>query len=105
MNRIARTPPLSEMGAVERFAPDYDDDADLDRRIREVSDTIYHPVGTCRMGPGEDDVVDPKLKVRGIEGLWIADASIMPRLVSGNTNAPSIMIGGRCGEWVREALK
>jgi choline dehydrogenase-like flavoprotein len=105
MHRIASTPPLSDLGAKERFAPNYDDDADLDRRIREVSDTIYHPVGTCRMGPDDGDVVDPRLKVRGVEGLWIADASIMPRLVSGNTNAPSIMIGGRCGEWVREALR
>jgi len=104
MHRIATTPPMADLGAKERFAPDYHDDADLDRRIREVCDTIYHPVGTCRMGSDEDAVVDPKLKARGVDGLWIADASIMPRLISGNTNAPSIMIGGRCGEWVREAL-
>ena len=80
------------------------DNDQIDALIRSRADTVYHPVGTCRMGAGEDDVVDPKLKVRGIEGLWVADASVMPRLVSGNTNAPSIMIGERCAEFVKEAL-
>lgn len=105
MNRIMNTAPLSDYGANEVLAPNYADDADLDRRILEVADTVYHPVGTCRMGPGEDDVVDPRLKVRGVDNLWVADASIMPRQISGNTNAPSIMIGGRCGEWVRQSLQ
>lgn len=53
------------------------------------------------MGADEDAVVDPQLKVRGIEGLWIADASVMPKIVSGNTNAPSIMIGERCADFVK----
>ena len=101
MARIADTPPLSETGARDRNPIDYNDDAALEARIRAVSDTIYHPVGTCRMGPNEDDVVDPTLAFRGIDNLWVADASIMPRLVSGNTNAPSIMIGERCAEFVR----
>ena len=104
MHRIAATPPLSELGAVERNPIDFENDAALEARIREVSDTIYHPVGTCRMGEDEAAVVDPTLAVRGIEGLWVADASIMPRLVSGNTNAPSIMIGERAGEFVARAL-
>ena len=56
------------------------------------------------MGPDEDAVVDPTLKARGVDGLYVADASVMPRLVSGNTNAPSIMIGERCAEFVKTAL-
>ena len=81
-----------------------DDDDALGDLIRSRADTVYHPVGTCRMGADEDSVVDPKLKVRGIRGLWVADASVMPRLVSGNTNAPSIMIGERCADFVKEEL-
>jgi choline dehydrogenase len=61
--------------------------------VRNNAETTYHPVGTCKMGPMA--VVDDQLRVRGIEGLRVADASIMPTLSSGNTNAPSIMIGRR----------
>ncbi|WP_336987503.1 GMC family oxidoreductase [Altererythrobacter aquiaggeris] len=104
MARIADTPPLSQLGARDRHPIDYEDDRALEARIREVSDTIYHPVGTCRMGPHDDDVVNPALALRGIDNLWVADASIMPRLVSGNTNAPSMMIGERCGDFVKAAL-
>ena len=57
-----------------------------------------------QLATNEDSVVDPKLKVRGIRGLWVADASVMPRLVSGNTNAPSIMIGERCADFVKDEL-
>ena len=103
-HRIAGSPALQNYDPQDRYPIDIDDDAQLDELIRNRADTVYHPVGTCRMGADESDVVDPKLKARGVDGLWVADASIMPRLVSGNTNAPSIMIGERCADFVKEAL-
>ncbi len=103
-HRIAESPALAVFEPKDRYPIDIANDAELDQLIRSRADTVYHPVGTCRMGADEDSVVDPKLKVRGLEGLWVADASIMPRLVSGNTNAPSIMIGERCADFVNEAL-
>ncbi|MBX7460051.1 GMC family oxidoreductase [Qipengyuania huizhouensis] len=103
-HRIVASPALQAYDPQDRYLVDLDDDAQLDELIRSRADTVYHPVGTCRMGADESDVVDPKLKARGVDGLWIADASIMPRLVSGNTNAPSIMIGERCADFVKQAL-
>ncbi|RNJ64516.1 MAG: FAD-binding protein [Porphyrobacter sp. IPPAS B-1204] len=102
-HRIADAPPLQAFGPKDRHPVDLHDDAALDELIRNRSDSVYHPVGTCRMGADADAVVDPTLKLNGLEGLWVADASIMPKLVSGNTNAPSIMIGERCADFVMAA--
>lgn len=102
-HRIADAPSLQAFGPTDRHPVDLDDDDALDHMLRERSDSVYHPVGTCRMGSDPDAVVDPTLKVRGLDGLWIADASVMPKIVSGNTNAPSIMIGERCADFVKAA--
>jgi choline dehydrogenase-like flavoprotein len=80
-------------------------DEEIGAFIRNHADTIYHPVGTCRMGNGPLDVVDAQLRVRGLEGLRVVDASIMPAIVGGNTNAPVIMIGEKAADLVRAAAR
>ena len=75
-------------------------DKELDDWIRATAETIYHPAGTCKMGVDPMAVVDPKLKVKGVANLRVADASIMPTLVGGNTNAPSIMIGEKAADLI-----
>lgn len=72
--------------------------------IRHITMTIYHPVGTCKMGPAHDPdaVVDPRLRVHGMKGLRVIDGSIMPTIISGNTNAPVIMIGEKGADLVKE---
>ncbi len=101
--KIARTEPLS--GKIsEFFRPE--DGADTDDALldwaRGNSTTIYHPAGTCKMGAGRDAVVDHRLRVHGLKGLRVADCSIMPQIVSGNTNAPAIMIGEKASQLVLE---
>ncbi|TWP36061.1 GMC family oxidoreductase [Leekyejoonella antrihumi] len=76
-------------------------DEELIEHIRRFTQTLYHPVGTCAMGQGEQSVVDPELRVRGIEGLRVADASVMPVVPRGNTNAPTIMIGEKAADLLR----
>jgi choline dehydrogenase-like flavoprotein len=102
MYRILETPPITDFKGRDRYPIDLNDEAALERLIRARADTVYHPVGTARMGSDADAVCDPRLRVRGVEGLYLADASIMPRLIGGNTNAPSVMIGERCAAFVRE---
>jgi choline dehydrogenase len=76
-------------------------DAEITAYIREYGKTDFHPAGTCKMGHDDMAVVDPELRVRGIEGLRVIDASVMPTLVSGNTNAASIMIGEKGADAIR----
>jgi len=79
---------------------DVETDAALTAFIRRKAETIYHPVGTCRMGDDAAAVVDPELRVRGIAGLRVVDASAMPRLIGGNTNAPTVMIAERASDLI-----
>ncbi|GAB3655267.1 GMC family oxidoreductase N-terminal domain-containing protein [Actinocorallia lasiicapitis] len=83
--------------------PGDSDEAAMEQHVRDHSETLYHPVGTCRMGVEETSVVDPELRVRGIEGLRVVDASVMPRINRGHTHAPSIMIGERAADLIRNA--
>ncbi|MEO5706841.1 MAG: GMC family oxidoreductase N-terminal domain-containing protein [Alteraurantiacibacter sp.] len=82
--------------------PQCGSDAEWDAYIRETGYTVHHPVGTCRMGDVADGatVVDPQLRVKGIAGLRVADASVMPSVIGGNTNAPCVMIGERCADFI-----
>ena len=105
--RLARE--IAEAGPLDRFrgemllpGPASFDTADLERHVRETSETLYHPVGTCRMGADADAVVDPDLRVRGVEGLRVVDASVMPTITNGNTNAPTLMIAERAADLIRQ---
>ncbi len=101
--RICTFEPVKSL-VTEEYAPgiaiDHDDYDGLLAWARQTATTIYHPTGTCKMGSDEMAVVDNRLRVRGIEGLRVADCSIMPRIVSGNTNAPAIMIGEKASDLV-----
>ncbi len=103
--RIMAAAPFRALDPSQLYATDMRDDAVLAQQIRERADTIYHPVGTCRMGAADDPqaVVDPTLKVRGLEGLYVVDASVMPTLIGGNTNAPTIMIAEKAADLLRAA--
>jgi len=104
MRRIVGAAPLDAFRG-EEYSPgaECDSDAAIEQWIRENSETAYHPIGTCRMGPGPNTVVDDHLRVHGLEGLRVADASIFPTMPSGNTNAPSIMVGEKCADLIKAA--
>jgi choline dehydrogenase len=80
-------------------------DAGLEHHIRDAGILMYHPSGTCRMAPGVDGVVDHRLRVKGLDGLWVADASIIPAIPAGNINATCIMIGEKAADMIREDSK
>jgi choline dehydrogenase len=103
---IARTDPMAACVKRELTpGPEAETDADLLEHCRANGLSLLHGVGTCRMGPAGAAVVDPRLRVHGIGGLRVVDAAIMPRIVSGNTNAASIMIGEKGADMILEDAK
>jgi choline dehydrogenase-like flavoprotein len=103
VQRILQAPALAKYRDKDLFAAGITSDEALMNHIRNKADTIYHPVGTCKMGVDDAAVVDPKLRVRGLQGLRIVDASVMPTLVGGNTNAPTIMIAEKAADLIKAA--
>jgi choline dehydrogenase-like flavoprotein len=85
----------------KRLYPHDGSDQGLAAAIRAHADTIYHPVGTCRMGQDDLAVTDPTLRVHGLQGLRVVDASVMPALIGGNTNAPTLMIAEKAADLIR----
>jgi choline dehydrogenase len=104
--RICAAPGLAAYHPEEyRPGPEVTDPAELLVAIGRIATTIFHPVGTCRMGVDDEAVVDASLRVRGFEALRIADASVMPTITSGNTNAPTVMIGEKAAEMILAAAR
>jgi choline dehydrogenase len=101
---IAAAAPLAEVVGRELFpGPEVDTAEAIDADVRRRAELLYHPVGTCRMGTGPDAVVGPDLRVHGVERLRVVDASVMPVIPSGNTNAPTIMVAEKAAELIRAA--
>jgi len=98
---IMESPLLAPFRGKDLFTAGVRTDADIRDVLRRRADTIYHPVGTCRMGTDDMAVVDAQLRVRGVTSLRVADASVMPTLIGGNTNAPTIMIGEKASDLIR----
>jgi choline dehydrogenase len=102
---IAKSPALDGIiGKIARplGATDLGDET-LERALNSLSHTLYHPVRTCRMGSDDASVVDPELRVRGVDGLRVADASVMPTIIRGHTHAPSVLIGEKAADLIRGA--
>jgi choline dehydrogenase-like flavoprotein len=104
--RLLETPTLRRLQKKDLFTEGVESDDDIRTVLRARVDTVYHPVGTCKMGVNDPRaVVDPKLRVYGLEGLRVVDAAIMPTLIGGNTNAPTIMIGEKAADMIKADMR
>ena len=104
MRGVMSQPAMARLGGRELArSANATSDAEIEQFIRDYGDTIYHPVGTCRMGSGALDVVGADLRIHGLDGIRVVDASIMPRIVGGNTNAPVIMVAEKASDMIRAA--
>jgi choline dehydrogenase-like flavoprotein len=104
--RLLDAPALKALQTSDVFTAGVETDDDIRKTLRNYVDTVYHPVGTAKMGVNDPlAVVDPKLRVYGLEGLRVADASIMPTLIGGNTNAPTIMIGEKAADMIKAEMR
>jgi choline dehydrogenase-like flavoprotein len=104
--RLLDAPALKALQTADVFTAGVESDDDIRNALRARVDTVYHPVGTCKMGVNDPmAVVDPRLRVYGLDGLRVVDASIMPTLIGGNTNAPTIMIGEKAADMIRAELR
>ena len=97
-----QSPALSEIYKQDLFTADVKSDDDIRAILRQRVDTVYHPVGSCKMGVDDMAVVNPQLQVYGIQNLRVVDASIMPNVINGNTNAPVVMIAEKAVDLIRQ---
>lgn len=98
--RIMESPAMDAIRGKPVYIGNVHTDEEIEQEIRTRADSVYHPVGTCKMGTGEHAVVGPSLRVHGLENIYVADASTMPTIISGNTNAPTIMIAEKVADLI-----
>ena len=106
--RILQQPAMAKYQPEEfKPGPQYQSDEELARLAGDIASTIFHPVGTTRMGRADDEmaVVDARLQVRGVAGLRVVDAGVMPTITSGNTNSPVLMVAERAAQWIAESAQ